>query len=86
MPTLTEAAAVAQAVKERLDSGLQQFEDKVEQGRRVITRGRHAAEDGVAAAVLHVRRHPIRTVAAATAAGAFLGCVIGFAYGRCTRR
>jgi ElaB/YqjD/DUF883 family membrane-anchored ribosome-binding protein len=86
MQTVTDVAEVAGAIKQRLGSGLQQFEEKVEQGRRVITRGRHAAEDGVAAAVLQVRRHPLRTVAAATAAGALVGCVVGFACGRWARR
>ena len=86
MPTLTEATAMAGAVKERFDSGLRQIEQKVEQGRRVIAKGRQVAEDGVAATALHVRRHPLRDVAAATAIGALVGCVIGFACGRGARR
>ena len=84
MPTLADATAVAEAVKERFDSGLRQIEQKVEQGRRVIAKGRQVAEDGVAATALHVRRHPLRDVAAASAIGALVGCVIGFACGRST--
>ena len=86
MRTLADAAAVSEAVKERLDSGLRQIEQKVEQGRRVIARGREAAEDGVAAAALQVRRHPLRVVAGVTAAAAVLGCVAGFFLGRRARR
>ena len=86
MTTIAEATAMADAVKERFDSGLRQIEQTVEQGRRVIAKGRQAAEDGVAAAALQVRRHPLRIVAGATAVAAVLGCIVGFAFGRCTRR
>lgn len=86
MQTLTEVAEVAETVKQRFGSGLQQLEEKSEQGRHVIAKGRHAAENGVATAVREVRRHPLRFVAAATAIGAFVGGVIGFAWGRCARR
>jgi ElaB/YqjD/DUF883 family membrane-anchored ribosome-binding protein len=86
MPTLTDVTTVADAVKERLDSGLRQIEQKVEQGRRVMARGREAAEDGVAAAALQVRRHPLRVVAGVTAAAAMLGWVVGFVLGRRARR
>ena len=86
MSTITEATAMAEAVKERFGSGLRQIEQKVEQGRRVIAKGRQAAEDGAAAAALQVRRHPLRIVAGVTAAAAVLGCIVGFAFGRCTRR
>jgi len=86
MTTIAEATAMADAVKERFDSGVRQIEQKVEQGRRVIAKGRQAAEDGVAVATLQIRRHPLRIVAAVTAAAAVLGCIVGFAFGRCTRR
>ena len=86
MATITDAVDVVQAVRERLDSGVQQFEEKLEQGRRLIAKGRRAAEEGVDDAVLQIRRHPIRFVAAATAIGALVGCVVGFAAGRCARR
>jgi ElaB/YqjD/DUF883 family membrane-anchored ribosome-binding protein len=85
MTTITDAAALAHTAKDRLDSGIQQFEEKVEQGRRVIAKGRRAAEDGVEATVSQLKRHPLRAVAAATAVGVLVGCV-GFAAGRCTRR
>jgi hypothetical protein len=75
MRTLADATAIADAVKET-----------IEQSRRVVARGRETAEDGIAAAVHQVRRHPVRVVAAATAIGALAGCVIGFAWGRCARR
>lgn len=86
MPTIAEATVMAEAVKERFDTGLRQIEQKVEQGRRVIAKARNAAEDGVAATVQHVRRHPLRDVAAATAVAALVGCAIGFAFGRRARR
>lgn len=86
MPTIAEASAMAEAVKERFDSGLRQIEQKVDQGRREIAKARNAAEDRVTATVQHVRRHPLRDVAAATAIGALVGCAIGFAFGRCARR
>jgi ElaB/YqjD/DUF883 family membrane-anchored ribosome-binding protein len=86
MTTIAEATAMVDAVKERLDSGVRQIEQKVEQGRRVMAKGRQAAEDGLASAALQVRRHPLRIVAGVTAAAAVLGCIVGFAFGRCTRR
>jgi hypothetical protein len=86
MPTITDAAAVAENVKQRLGAGFQQIGEGIEQGRRAIVRGREAAEDGVAAAALRVRRHPIRTVAAVAAASALAGCIIGFVVGRWPRR
>jgi ElaB/YqjD/DUF883 family membrane-anchored ribosome-binding protein len=86
MPTITDAGAVAETVKQRLGAGVHQIEAGIEQGRRAIARGRGAAEDGVAVASLHIRRHPIRTVAVVAAAGALLGCVIGYAFSRWPRR
>ena len=86
MRTVTEAAAIADAVKERLDSGVRQIEQTVEHGRRVVATGRQAAEDRVAAAAVQVRRHPLRVVAGAAVTAAVLGCVVGFAFGRCARR
>jgi ElaB/YqjD/DUF883 family membrane-anchored ribosome-binding protein len=82
MVTLTDAAAVAETVKQRLGEGLKRVEEDIERGRRVIAKGREAAEEGVATAVLRVRRHPIRSVAIVAGAGAIVGCVIGFALGR----
>ena len=85
MPTITDAGAV-ETVKQRLGAGFHQIEEGILQGRRAIARGRGAAEDGVAATSLHIRRHPIRTVAVVAAAGALVGCVIGYAFSRFTRR
>lgn len=86
MPTITDAGAVAENVKQRLEAGFHNIEAGIAQGRRAVARGRDAAEDGLAAASLHIRRHPIRTVALVAAASALFGCVIGFAASRCTRR
>jgi ElaB/YqjD/DUF883 family membrane-anchored ribosome-binding protein len=86
MPTLTDATAIADVVKQRVDSGLRQIEQKVEQGGRAIAWGCEAAEDGVEAVGLQVRRHPLRVVAGVTAAAAVLGCVVGFVLGRRARR
>lgn len=82
MVTMNEAVAVGEAVKQRLGAGLQQFEEGLEHGRRVFARQREAAEDRITEAALHVRRHPIRSVALVAAAGAMLGCIVGFAVGR----
>lgn len=82
MVTITDAAAVAENVKQRLGAGIQQVEERFEQGRKVIARGREAAEDELAAAVLHIRRHPLGTVATVAAAGAVVGGIVGFVLGR----
>ncbi|RPI53402.1 MAG: hypothetical protein EHM55_13870 [Acidobacteria bacterium] len=81
MATMTEAAAAVDAMKDRLNPVLEKFEENVRQGRRVMVRAQHAAEDGVAAAALQVRRHPVSAVAIAAGAGALAGCMIGFAIG-----
>jgi ElaB/YqjD/DUF883 family membrane-anchored ribosome-binding protein len=82
MVTFTDAAAVAETVKQRFGEGFKKVEEDIERGRRVIAGGRRVADEGVATAVLHVRRHPLRAVALVAAVGAFAGCVIGFALGR----
>jgi ElaB/YqjD/DUF883 family membrane-anchored ribosome-binding protein len=91
MRTLTEEAeAATNAVRERFGAGLRQFEENVEQrlheGRRVVEKGRRAAEDGIAAATREIRRHPLQATAFAAFAGALAGCIAGFAYGRWVRR
>jgi ElaB/YqjD/DUF883 family membrane-anchored ribosome-binding protein len=86
MSTKTEAVAAVDAMKERLGPVLEKFEDNVREGRRVIVKAQHAAEDGVAAAALQVRRHPVSAVAIAAGAGALAGCLLGFAIGRGCRK
>ena len=75
MRTVTDTMAIADAVK-----------DTCEQGRRVMAKGRQAAEDGMATAVVNMRRRPPGVVATVTAAAAVVGCIVRFALGRCTRR
>ena len=76
MRTVTDTMAIADTVK-----------DTCEQGRRVMAKGRQAAEeDGMATAVVNMRRRPPGVVATVTAAAAVVGCMVGFAFGRCTRR
>ncbi len=81
MATMTEAAAAVDAIKERLNPVREKFEDNMREGRRVIVRAQHAAEDGVAAAALEVRRHPVGAVVIAAGVGALMGCLVGFAAG-----
>lgn len=75
MRTVTDTTAIADAVK-----------DTFEQGRRVFAKGRQAAEEGMATAVVNIRNRPLGVVATVTAAAAVVGCIVGFAFGRCTRR
>lgn len=82
MATITDTAAVAEAVKQRFGAAFQNVEEGIGQGRRVFAKGRETVEDGVAAAALHVRRHPLRTVAFVAGAGAIVGCAVGFVLGR----
>jgi hypothetical protein len=58
----------------------------VRQAKRVITRAQHAAEDGVGATVLQIRRHPLRGVAIAAGLGAFAGAAFGLVWRRWTTR
>jgi len=61
MPPLTEVAATTDAIKQRLGPAIEEFDEKVRQAKRVITRAQHAAEDGVGATVVQTsaegRRH-----------------------------
>lgn len=75
MRTVADTTAIAEAVK-----------DTYEQGRRVFAKGRQAAEEGMAAAVVNIRDRPLRVVATVAAAAAVVGCIVGFAFGRCARR
>ncbi len=69
---------------------LDEVDDRIRKGRRMIARSRHNAEDVVAAAALLVRRYPVATLAVAAgtfaAAGGVLGFMFGFGTGRHMRR
>ena len=84
MTTTVETAR--EAITERLNPALESIEEDVRQARRSIVAGRHAAEDFVAEGALQVRRHPLSAIAVAGAAGALVGCMLGFALGWQARR
>jgi ElaB/YqjD/DUF883 family membrane-anchored ribosome-binding protein len=85
MPVVTDVRELAEAAKQRFDSGFEEIQERTQDVRRAIARGRHAAEDGIAGAVLLVRRRPLAAVAVAAAGGALVGAVIGFVSGRRAR-
>jgi ElaB/YqjD/DUF883 family membrane-anchored ribosome-binding protein len=82
MSPLTEVAAAADAIKQRLGSARSDIDKRVRQAERVFTHAQHTAEDGVDAAVTQIRRHPLRAVAIATGVGAFVGAAFGLAWNR----
>ena len=75
-----------EAARERLTPALDKFDETVRQGRRAIARGQEVAEDAAAAAVLHIRQRPLRSVLVAAGAGALAGGLIGITCGWLTRR
>lgn len=89
MATLNAAAAAAEAteaIKEHFTPALDAIEENVREAKRAIVRGRHAAEDLMAATALEARRHPLRTIGLAAGVGALAGCLVGFACGSGSRR
>jgi len=86
MAIATGAATAVETIKERLAPALDTFDETMRQGRRVIGRGQHAAEDAAAAATLIVRRRPLGAVTIAASVGALAGGMIGFGLGWLTRR
>jgi ElaB/YqjD/DUF883 family membrane-anchored ribosome-binding protein len=84
MATGTAADAV-EAVKERLAPTLDKLDETVRQGRQVVVRGQHAAEDAAEATVLSIRRRPLRAVMIAAGAGALVGAVVAFGLASVTR-
>ena len=78
-------ASVVDAVKERLSPALDTLNETIRQGRKVVVRGQHAAEDAAAAAALRVRRRPLSAVMIATGAGALVGALVGFGLASVTR-
>jgi ElaB/YqjD/DUF883 family membrane-anchored ribosome-binding protein len=81
MATIADATEAVEAIKERLSPALETLDENVRRGRRLIVKGRHAAEDAAAATALQVRQHPFGTVVVAAGAGAFIGCLLGLALG-----
>jgi len=73
-------------VTDQLNAAAESMEHNVRQARRAVTRGQYAAEDLADATALEVRRRPLASVGLAAAAGAFLGCLVGYASGRASRR
>ena len=86
MSPFTEVAATADAFKQRLGPALDEFDERVRQAKRVVTRAQHAAEDGVGATVKQIRRHPLRAVAFAAGIGAFVGAAFGLVWSNWTPR
>jgi len=86
MAIATGAASAVEAVKERLTPALDKLDETVRQGRHVIVRGQHAAEDAAAAAALRIRRRPLSALMIAAGAGALMGGLVGFGLGWVTRR
>ncbi|HEY5618501.1 MAG TPA: hypothetical protein VIK60_11190 [Vicinamibacterales bacterium] len=85
MAIATGATTAVEAIKERLTPALDTLDETVRQGRRVIVRGQHAAEDATAAAALRIRRRPLSAVMIAAGAGALAGGLIGLGLGWLTR-
>jgi ElaB/YqjD/DUF883 family membrane-anchored ribosome-binding protein len=85
MRGMNGATTAAEAIRQRLGPALEAIDENVRQGRRLVVRGRHAAEDAFDASALQVRRHPLGAVALAAGTGALAGCLIGFALGRLAR-
>ena len=82
MSPLTEVAAKADVLKQRLGPVLDEFDETVRQAKRVVTRAQHAAEDGVGAAVTQIRRHPLRAVAISAGIGTFVGAAFGLVWSK----
>jgi ElaB/YqjD/DUF883 family membrane-anchored ribosome-binding protein len=79
------AAHAVEAVKARLSPTLDKLDETMRQGRKVIVRGQHAAEDAAAGAALRIRRRPLSAVMIAAGAGAPVGALAGFGLGSVTR-
>ena len=79
----TEATTAGEVLRERLMPALDTLEGTMRQGRRMLIRGRHAAEDAAAGAVLQIRRRPLIAI---VGAGVLVGAVAGFALGWLNRR
>ena len=82
MAMMTEKITAKEVIKDRLTPALETFRARKREAKRAILDGRHAAEDFIAETALQVRRQPLHALAIAAAAGALVGCLIGFAVGR----
>ena len=82
MSPLTEVAATADAIKQRLGAARSEFEEGVRQAERVMTRAQRAGEDAVDATVTQIRRRPLQAAAIAPGVGAFVGAAFGLAWSR----
>jgi ElaB/YqjD/DUF883 family membrane-anchored ribosome-binding protein len=85
MATGTAAHAV-EAVKERLAPTLDRLDETIRQGRQVVVRGQHAAEDAAAATALRIRRRPLSAVMIAAGVGALVGALVSFGLASVTCR
>jgi ElaB/YqjD/DUF883 family membrane-anchored ribosome-binding protein len=81
MAISTQGATAVEAIKERLAPALDTLDETIRQGRRVITRGQHAAEDAFGVAALKIRRRPLSAAMVAAGAGALAGGLIAFGLG-----
>jgi len=81
-----EATAGMCGFTQKLTPVLDEFDDRLRQGRRMMARSRHNAEDAVAAAALLVRRYPVATLAVTAGTAAVTGGFLGFAFGWGTAR
>lgn len=79
MNTTVESARAA--VTDRLAPALDSLEQHVHDARRVVARGRRAAENLVEDTTRRIRRRPLRSMAVAASAGALVGCLIGVVLG-----
>jgi hypothetical protein len=86
MATATETARTSAATEPCAWPTLDTFEEGTRRVRRALVDARHTAEDVAADARLTVRRHPITSVAAGMAAGAFVGAACGIAVALFARR
>lgn len=65
---------------------LESMEEGIRAARKAAVAARHAGEDFTAEAVLNIRKHPLRAVGVALAAGVVVGSVAGLCAGWCARR
>jgi ElaB/YqjD/DUF883 family membrane-anchored ribosome-binding protein len=76
------ATAAVEAIRERFTPTLETLDETVREGRRMIQRGRHRADDAAATAVSRIRERPLRAVVVAAGMGVFGGLLIGVAVRR----
>ncbi len=86
MATNQQVATAGCGFSQRLEPVLDEFDERIRRGRRMIARSRHNAEDAAAAAALLVRRYPVTTIAVAAGTAAVAGGFLGFVFGWGTAR